>query len=232
MSETSVASMIDFSDVCVLFDLDGTLIDTANDLAAAMNHALVRAGRRAIPPERVRALVGHGARAMLVRGFQETGGEIPAGEMDPHVESFLDFYIAHIADSSRPFPFVLDTIADLAAAGAAIAICTNKREAPARLLIEKLGIADRFDAIVGMDTIGVAKPDPAPALQCLKITGRRRGVFIGDSDTDIRTALASGMPCLAATFGYGPLTLGSAAFAVFDSYLRGPALVRRALTAA
>ncbi|NWG70112.1 MAG: HAD-IA family hydrolase [Parvularculaceae bacterium] len=224
--------MSDLSDCCVLFDLDGTLIDTAGDLAAAMNHALMKAGRRAVPPERVRALVGHGARAMLVRGFQETGGEVSATEMDAHVETFLDYYLAHIADRSRPFPLVVDAIAELAGAGAAIAVCTNKRERPARLLIDALGLSDRFDAIVGMDTIGIAKPDPAPALHCLKLAGRRRGVFIGDSDTDIRTASAAGMPCLAATFGYGPLTLAGNAFAAFHSYSGVPALVRQALALA
>ncbi|MEQ1930952.1 MAG: HAD-IA family hydrolase [Parvularculaceae bacterium] len=221
--------MTDFSDVCILFDLDGTLIDTAGDLAAAMNQALERAGRKPIGAERVRSLVGHGAQAMLVRGFEETGGAVPTPDMDGHVAIFLDYYVAHIADQSRPFPGVLAAIDHLSAAGAAIAICTNKREAPARLLMTELGLTDRFAAIVGMDTIGVAKPDPAPALHCLKLAGRRRGVFIGDSDTDIRTAAAAGMPCLAAGFGYGPLTLAASAFATFDSYDRLPALAAEAL---
>lgn len=222
---------MDLSDVAILFDLDGTLIDTAHDLAAAMNHALMKAGRAAIAPDRVRALVGNGARAMLMRGFAETGGDVGAAEMDRHVETFLDYYVRHIADASRPFPFALDAIAELRSDGAAVAICTNKREAPARLLIKTLAIADRFDAIVGADTIGIAKPDPAPALHCLKMTGRRRAVFIGDSDTDIGTAKAAGTPCLVATFGYGPLTRANEAFASFDSYAGLPALVRRALSA-
>lgn len=220
---------MNLSDACILFDLDGTLVDTAEDLAAAMNHALVRAGRRTIAPERVRSLVGHGARAMLVRGFEETGGAVTPQDMDRHIETFLDYYRAHIADFSRPFPGVLDAIDALAHEGAAIAICTNKREDSARLLLEKLGLTTLFTAIVGMDTIGVAKPDPAPALHCLKLAGRPRGLFIGDSDTDIRTASAAKMPMLAATFGYGPLTLTNEAFATFQSYRDVKRLAREAL---
>jgi phosphoglycolate phosphatase len=218
-------------DLCVLFDLDGTLVDTAEDLAGAMNHALVAAGRRAIAPARVRHLVGHGAEAMLIRGFEETGGGPPPDEIARHVSIFLEFYVAHIAVRSRPFPHVIETIDRLKTEGARIAICTNKREGPARLLIERLALAGRFDAIVGADTIGIAKPDPASALHCLKLTACRRGVFVGDSDTDIRAAEAAGMPVLVATFGYGPLTLGTRAFALLDSYAALGAEIRRAAQA-
>lgn len=222
----------DLSDVCILFDLDGTFVDTAEDLAIAMNHALIEAGRRPVPPSRVRHLVGYGARAMLLKGYAEDGGEAPSSEaLDRSMEVFLEFYRAHIADRSRPFPGAVAALDALRARGAKTAICTNKREAPARLLITSLGLADRFEAIVGMDTTGIAKPDPAPVLHCLALAGRTRGVFVGDSDTDIRAARAAGMPVLVATFGYGPIDEIKLAFASFDSFGELPALIDKALVA-
>lgn len=215
------------SGVAVIFDLDGTLIDTAADLAASMNHVLERAGRAPVPLDRVRHLVGHGARAMLDRGFRENGGAAPA-DLDPHVALFLDHYLDHIADQSRPFPGAIETLDALEAAGAAIAICTNKREAWARALFDALALSHRFQAIIGADTVGAAKPDPRPVLAALSGTGRTRGVFVGDSDTDIRAARAAGIPCVAALFGYGPLDLAAEAFALFSTYTDAPALIRKA----
>ncbi|MDZ7628975.1 MAG: HAD-IA family hydrolase [Parvularculaceae bacterium] len=212
----------------VIFDLDGTLIDTAGDLAASMNFVLMRAGRAAVPLDRVRHLVGHGARAMLDRGFCENGGEAPA-DLDPHVALFLEHYLAHIADQSRPFPGALEAVAALQADGARIAICTNKREAWARALFDALDLTPLFPTIIGADTVGVAKPDPRPVFAALAGTGADRGVFVGDSDTDIRAAKAAGMPCLAALFGYGPLDLASEADALFSTYAEAPVLIRRAL---
>jgi len=214
----------------VLFDLDGTLVDTAEDLAAAMNHALEKAGFQPIPPARVRPLIGHGARALLVRGFAEAGAAAPTpAELDAHLGVFLDYYAANIAVASRPFPGALEAIEALRSEGAAVAICTNKRERLARALIEALGISESFAAIVGGDTAGTAKPDPAPVRRCLALAGAERGVFIGDSDTDIRAAQAAAMPCLAARFGYGPLDLADRAFAQFSRFEEAPALVRQAL---
>lgn len=208
----------DLSDAAVIFDLDGTLIDTAGDLAAAMKHALVAAGRPAIDGDLVRNLVGHGARAMLKRGFEETGGAPPEAEIDTHLAIFLDYYTAHIADRSRPFPGVIEMIEQVRGWGAKIAICTNKRETPARLLIDTLGLSAMFDAIVGMDTAAAPKPDPAPVRYCLEETSVPRGAFVGDSDTDIRAAAAAGLPSYIGTFGYGPLTLAGKATHLFDNY--------------
>ncbi|MEE2690830.1 MAG: HAD-IA family hydrolase [Pseudomonadota bacterium] len=215
--------------VAVVFDLDGTLIDTAGDLAAAMNHALREAGRPVVPGERVRHLVGHGARAMLLRGFEESGAAPPPEEMDRHLTAFLDYYLAHIADRSRPFAGAVEAIGAMREAGASMTICTNKREAPARLLIEALGLSALFDAIVGMDTASAPKPDAAPVRLCLERARADRGVFVGDSDTDIKAAAAAGLPCLVANFGYGPLSLADQAFGRFDDYRALPQLVAAAL---
>jgi phosphoglycolate phosphatase len=216
----------DLTGLVVIFDLDGTLIDTAGDLADAMNHALALAGHAPVAAARVRHLVGHGARAMLAQGFAENGEpSLSASELDRHVGAFLDYYLANIARRSRPFPGAIEAIDALLGLGARAAICTNKREGPARLLIETLGLSDRFATIVGMDTTTAAKPDPAPVRLCLARTGATRGVFVGDSDTDLRAAANAGLPCLIADFGYGPLTLAAGAKARFGAYAELPALV-------
>lgn len=213
--------------VCVLFDLDGTLCDTAGDLAASMNHALVAAGRRPVPLARVRHLVGHGARAMLAKGFAEVGAPPPTeAELDAHIAVFLAHYQTHIADMSRPFPGAIEAIEEMKRDGATLAICTNKREALARSLLGALSLTHHFSAIIGADTTGAAKPDPRPVRLCLELTSSKKGVFIGDSDTDIKAASAAGLPCLAALFGYGPLDLCDEAFALFSTYQEAPELVR------
>lgn len=213
--------------VCVLFDLDGTLCDTAGDLAASMNHALIAAGHRPVPLARVRHLVGHGARAMLARGLAEVGTPPPAeADLDAHIGVFLEHYQTHIADMSRPFPGAIEAILEMKKDGAVIAICTNKREALARALLDALGLTRHFSAIVGADTAGAAKPDPRPVRRCLDLTSSTKGVFIGDSDTDITAAGAAGLPCLAALFGYGPLDLCDQAFALFSTFTEAPELVR------
>jgi len=203
----------------VSFDLDGTLIDTAADLAASMNHALAAADLAPVPVGEVRHLVGHGGRMMLMRGYELVAGRAAdTVELDLAFDRFTEHYQENIAVSSTPFEGVVGLIERLRAERAAIAICTNKREALAARLIDALGLRAHFDVIVGADTAGVAKPDPAPVRLCLKATGAAHAAFIGDSDTDIRAAQAAGLPCLLATFGYGPVALRAQAAASFDAY--------------
>ncbi len=202
-----------------IFDLDGTFVDTAEDLAAAMNHALADAGLAAVDPGAVRGLVGSGARAMLTRGFAIAAGRAASeGELDAGMDVFLDYYGAHIADRSQPFDGAVAFVESLREAGWAAAICTNKREKLARMLLSALGVDALFDTIVGADTTYAKKPDPAPVRLCLDSVGAASGVFFGDSDTDIRAAEAAEMPCYLASFGYGPLTLRGRATRLFDSY--------------
>ncbi len=215
----------------VLFDLDGTLVDTADDLAASMNHALTGFGLAPTSPDEVRHLVGHGARRMLMRGFELANGEVAdEATLDAALARFLDYYQAHIADHSRPFPGAVEMIEALRAEGACMAVCTNKREAMARLLLETLGLDGLFGAIVGGDTASAAKPDPAPIHLCLETLGVGRGVFIGDSDTDIKAAAAAGLPCLVASFGYGPVTLAGKAHSTFGAYDDAAPTVRHLLS--
>ncbi|PQA89649.1 HAD-IA family hydrolase [Hyphococcus luteus] len=213
----------------LIFDLDGTLVDTVEDLSASMNHVLAAAGLAPVPTGEVRHLVGHGARRMLMRGFLLSAGrEAQEGELDDAMTRFLDFYGENIAVHSRPFDHVIEMTEGFLARGARAAICTNKREAMARRLIETLGVAPLFDAIVGADTAEAAKPDPAPVRLCLQEIGAARAAFIGDSDTDIRAAGAAGLPCFVADFGYGPVTLADRA-AVFSSYREAAPLIEAAL---
>ncbi|GJL94578.1 MAG: phosphoglycolate phosphatase, bacterial [Hyphococcus sp.] len=215
----------------VLFDLDGTLIDTAGDLAASMNQALKVMGLSSVPHADVRHLVGFGARRMLQQGIELSAGRAASeNELDDGLAVFLDHYHQNIAVHSRPFDGAIEVIERLKDKGAAIAICTNKREASARLLIDALGVSSLFDVIVGGDTAAYAKPDPAPVQLCLDETKADRAVFIGDSDTDIKAANAARLPCLIAQFGYGPLDHIDAASALFSEYSEAGALIVRMLS--
>lgn len=207
----------------VIFDLDGTLIDTADDLAASMNFALGEMGLTPVAPGAVRHLVGSGARAMLARGIELASGK-PAGPAATArgLTDFLAHYENHIAIHSRPFDGVLAMIDSLREQGIKMAICTNKREAMARHLLDTMGLSARFETIIGADTASAPKPDAAPVRLCMKRLAAQKAVFVGDSDTDILAAEAAGLPCLVATFGYGPVTLsgpGVMTFAAYDAQI-------------
>lgn len=185
----------------IAFDLDGTLADTGPDLTAALNHVLDRFGRRAIPAEEVRALVGHGARALLRKGFAATGGSTEE-LVEAGFPLFMDFYSRNICDGTAPYPGVEDALDTLAAQGTALALCTNK---PARLavqLVDALGWQGRFSSIVGGDTLPVRKPDPAPLHRAIAGAGGGRAAFVGDSITDADTARAAHIPLVAVSFGF------------------------------
>ncbi|WP_076071171.1 phosphoglycolate phosphatase [Sphingomonas montana] len=185
----------------VAFDLDGTLVDTAPDLTAALNHALDRLGRPPIDPRSVRHMVGHGARALLRQGLQATGA-CDEALIDRGFPIFLDHYTAHIADHSQPYPGVVAALDQLEARGVRTAICTNKLESLAVRLVDALGWHGRFAAIVGSDTLPVRKPDPAPLFASIARAGGGPAAFVGDSITDTDTARAAGLPCIAVTFGF------------------------------
>ncbi len=187
----------------VAFDLDGTLVDTAPDLTAALNHALGRLGRPAIAPAAVRHMVGHGARKLLERGLAASG-EATAELVEAGVPHFLDHYRAHIADGSRPYPGVEAALAALAAAGTRLAIATNKPVALSQALVAALGWQDIFAANLGFDSVPVPKPDPGHVLAAIAAAGGEAGdaMFVGDSITDTTAARAAGVPVIAVGFGF------------------------------
>ena len=187
-----------------IFDLDGTLIDTAPDLARATNHVLASEGRRHVSIAEIRPFVGRGARRMIERGFAATGAPAEPHRMESHYHAFIAYYSENIAVDSRPFPGTLELLDRLEEAGVKLGICTNKQERLSLRLLDRLGLTQRFGAIIGADTIGISKPDPAPYREAVTRLGATGGgsVMIGDSETDILTARAAGVPVIAVTFGY------------------------------
>jgi phosphoglycolate phosphatase len=188
----------------IVFDLDGTLIDTAPDLAATLNVILASEGLPPVDFEMARNMVGGGARLMVERGFIAAGRNLAAAAIDGYTRDFINHYGAHIADRSQPFPGVEATLDTLAERGYRLAVCTNKIEGLSVRLLDELGLSKRFSAICGADTFGVVKPDP----EILRRTIARAGatgcgaVMVGDSLTDIATARAAKIPVIAVDFGY------------------------------
>lgn len=201
------------------FDLDGTLLDTSGDLAHALNHALGTVGRDPLPVERVRTMVGRGARVMLTRALDATGGAEPE-LIDRLFPVMIDRYAEHIAVLTRPYPGLVDALDALAERGLRLAVCTNKIERLARKVLAEVGLADRFVAVVGGDSTGSLKPDPTPLHAMIEQAGGGRTLFVGDSDNDIDAAKAAGVPSIAVSFGYvagDPADLGAdALIAGFD----------------
>jgi phosphoglycolate phosphatase len=188
----------------VIFDLDGTLVDTAPDLMAATNHVLSMLDRRAITMAEVRAFVGHGAKALLARGAAATGEALDEKTLAYSHAEFLRYYEKNIAVGSAIFPGVSDLLNLCAAHGIKMGVCTNKVEGLSVRLLDALDLSRYFGAIVGPDTINIAKPDPAPYFETLKRLGVdvENSLMVGDSETDILTARAAKVPVIAVTFGY------------------------------
>lgn len=191
-------------DTSVIFDLDGTLVDTAPDLTEALNHVLVAEGRRAVEGDQVRHMVGHGAREMIRAGMAATGTAASEDDLDRMMEGFLVHYVAHIADHSRPFDGVRDVLDTLLGQPVRLGVCTNKREHLSVALLKALKMDHYFGAIVGADTLPVRKPDPRHLLETIARVGGRsdRAVMVGDSTTDVKAAKGAHVPIIVVTFGY------------------------------
>ena len=193
--------MSDFPFRIVGFDLDGTLVDTLGDLAAAVNHALALIDRPSLTEAAVRPMIGQGAKHMLEQGLRATGG-VPGGAVERLYPELLRYYEAHIAVRSRPFAGVTDALDRLDALGVRTAVATNKAEHLARKLLGELGLADRMAAIIGGDTLGVRKPSPEPIRAMIERSGGGRTAFVGDSIYDVAAARAAGTPSVAVSFGF------------------------------
>ncbi len=191
----------------LVFDLDGTLAETAPDLVATLNMLLARERLPPVPYEVARSMVGGGARALIERGLAHAGASLPAARIDVLFDDFLAHYDAHIADMSTLFPGVDAALDRFEAAGWRFAVCTNKIEHSSILLLEALGIARRFSAICGKNTFPVNKPDGRALLMTIDKAGGRgdRAIMVGDSKTDIETAQNAKIPVVAVDFGYTDL---------------------------
>jgi phosphoglycolate phosphatase len=188
----------------VVFDLDGTLADTAPDLMATLNFVLAREGLPALPVDKARSLIGAGARALLKRGFAENGRELSAARLDALFGDFLDHYRANIAVASRMFDGVAAALDNLESAGCVFAVCTNKREEFALSLLDELDARHRFRFIAGQDTFDVFKPAPRHLTETIRLAGGdpARALMVGDSRTDVDTARAARVPVVGVSFGY------------------------------
>jgi phosphoglycolate phosphatase len=195
----------------IVFDLDGTLIDTAPDLIDTLNVVLAREGLPGTPYEIARLLIGGGARGMIERALATEGQNCSKPEVDRLFADYIEYYAAHIADRSRPFPDLEATLDRLIATGHRLAICTNKLEWLSLRLLNALNLTSRFRAICGQDTFGLQKPDPEMLRQTIRRAGGEpaHAIMIGDSGTDVRTARAANVPVIAVDFGYSDVPIAT-----------------------
>jgi phosphoglycolate phosphatase len=193
----------------IVFDLDGTLIDTAPDLIDTLNFIFAQEGLPVVPFGTARNLIGGGAKAMIERALIDEGRTCSTKELDHLYKAFLVHYAAHIADRSRPFPKLEATLEGLAATGHRLAVCTNKLEWLSIRLLQTLKLAQHFAAICGQDTFGVQKPDPVMFRGTVRRAGGEpsKAIMIGDSKTDIATARAAEVPVVAVDFGYSDVPI-------------------------
>jgi phosphoglycolate phosphatase len=224
---------LDLTAATIVFDLDGTIVDTAPDLAAASNYVFGLIGLDAVSPLELHPYISRGSRAMIEAGLRLHGVMKTNEEVTRLHELFFPYYANNIATLSRPFEGVPELLDALKQAGARLAVCTNKFEALSRSLLEQLGLASRFAVIAGRDTFSVFKPDPGHLTGTIERAGGRRdcAVMVGDSEVDIATALAAGLPSIGVTFGYTPRPMPElGATAVIDHFRDFPAALEKVLS--
>jgi phosphoglycolate phosphatase len=192
------------SGATIAFDLDGTLVDTAPDLIGTLNRLLKEEGLTALPLDAARPFIGRGAKWLIERGFQAAGATVEAARAPELFDRFIADYLAHIADESRPFPGVEAALDELKAAGARLAVCTNKRTDLSVALLEALDLGRRFDAVIGADAAPASKPDPRHLTTAVAAAGGSidRAILVGDAATDAGAARAAGAPLVLVSFGY------------------------------
>ena len=214
----------------IVFDLDGTLVDTAADLAAATNEALGTIGRRLIRVDEIREMIGGGFSNLIDQGLRATGGPLAGEAFDDVVALARSYYNAHAAGLSRPFPGVIETLAALAGKGVVMGVCTNKPAEPSQAILDQLGLAPYLPVVVAGDTLPVMKPDRAMLLAVLErlSVGPADAILVGDSATDVALGRAAGVPIILVAGGYSsePIeTLG--ADAIIDRFADLPTALSR-----
>ncbi|MBM3488078.1 MAG: phosphoglycolate phosphatase [Alphaproteobacteria bacterium] len=202
------------SPAAVVFDLDGTLVDTLPDLLGALNGVLAELARPPLAADDVRLMVGEGAAALIDRGLAATGGAPPGTDRDCLIRRFIAIYAARPAAESRVFPGAVRALDRLAAAGHALGICTNKPQGLSHAVLDGLGLARHFPVVIGGDALPWRKPDARHLGAVLDRLGvaPADAVYVGDSPTDVAAARATGVPVIAVRFGYSrvaPEALGA-----------------------
>lgn len=197
-------SIGELADTTIVFDLDGTLVDTAPDLVRALNETMDLEGLPRVKLETVRQLVGQGARALIERAAGLQGVTFSAARLDQLTTEFVSFYSADIARESKPFDGVFDALDQLANLGAKLAVCTNKRTALSVQLLDALKMSERFSAIIGADAVADRKPHPDHYRAAVTRAGGvvRRSVMVGDTAADVASARGAGAPVCIVSFGY------------------------------
>ncbi|MCW0979306.1 phosphoglycolate phosphatase [Agrobacterium sp. BT-220-3] len=192
-----------------IFDLDGTLVDTAADLVSSLNHTIAAAGLAPVTYEDLTHLVGQGARVMIRRAFALRQVELPEAELEPLYERFITHYRAEMPGESRPYPGIITVLDALSASGITLAVCTNKTEILALPLLEKLGLTQYFAAITCGDTFEFRKPDARHILGTIEKAGGdvQHSIMVGDSINDILAAKNAAVPSIGVTFGYSDVPM-------------------------
>ena len=215
----------------VAFDLDGTLVDTAPDLIGALNAVLAEEALPPVPVASARNLVGRGARSLIERGFSQAGRVLDPGQAPALVERYIAAYLGRIAQESAPFEGLETALDLLSAAGARLAVCTNKRTDLALALLDALDLTGRFEAVIGSD-LAAQKPHPSLLFLAIERAGGApgRALFVGDSVVDLATAHAAQVPIVGVSFGYSEEPLQAADFdALIHSFVDLPAVAARIL---
>lgn len=215
-----------------MFDLDGTLIDTAPDLIGSLNGVLVEQGLAPVALAGARHLVGQGAKAMIERGFAQAGEPLPPDRVPALFDRFIEIYIGRIAQDSLAFEDLDVTLDLLAQEGAALAICTNKRTDLSMALLDALDLTRRFSAVIGPDRAPAPKPDPRHLLAAIQAAGGdpARALMVGDSISDVLAARAADVPVAVVSFGYTETPAAELGGDVLiDHFTELPAIARRLL---
>lgn len=218
----------------IVFDLDGTLVDTAPDLVGALNFVLQREGLPLVPVASARTMIGAGARKLIERGLEIEGRAMSVADIDRLTVDFIAYYRDHIADASLPFDGLHASLDNLEEQGFRFAVCTNKLEGLSKLLLAKLEMTGRFAAICGADTFGVSKPDPTILRQTVAQAGgdMSRAIMVGDSGPDVGVARRAGIPVIGVTFGYTETPIAELKPDVVIGHMRElPGAVQSLLTA-
>ncbi|MEQ8584815.1 MAG: phosphoglycolate phosphatase [Thalassobaculaceae bacterium] len=217
----------------VVFDLDGTLIDSADDLGAAANRLLAAEERRPLSDAEVRQFIGDGSRVFVQRAWAATGATAPDGDLDGDLDGLVARFVAEyesdVAGHTRPYPGAIETVRRLKSAGLKIAVCTNKPQRPAEMVLERLGFAAHLDAVAGGDRFAYRKPDPRHLEETMRLLGATadRTVMVGDNEHDMAVAQGAGTGAVLVTYGYARTPLAEIdADARIDTLDRLPGLLR------
>ena len=211
----------------LIFDLDGTLADTAPDLLGATNAVLAARGRPLLDLGHLRHMVGFGAHALISQAMEASGAPVSEEQMPALTDIFLAHYTSHIADGTRLFPGVAETLASLKAGGARLAVLTNKPQSLTDLLLPQLELDGMFTAVYGAGRKTYTKPDPRIFHDVVEDCGGGPAVMIGDSITDLNTARAASVPCILMSYGFTPVPAKDlGADMVLDDFAQLPQALR------